>query len=277
MKKKEFEERLNKYCAAVTSEQEIEQSSLNPDHRKISVHLHGVTSATKKSTGGSLQSESTQGRTPQIVPERVINTHEWLKCMDEFAKNINPLWTSTRASFLSSAGVANLGHNEEGIQRPATLTGLENEVVVALIDDGVALLDQNFVGRVLEGKTFDYQDGSVGQSYNSDRGHGTEMARCILRVCPMAKIYPSQSSRRCFTAYSQANAIVTVRLKTHASDEGKNQIDLDSAASVSWPKRPLFPLSINRACLSPLMSPIWLTASSHLSRQYMQLWRRMLP
>lgn len=139
----------------------------------------------------------------QDAPQKIINTHEWLNCIDAFARNINLLWTSTRAGFLSSIGAAGLGTGQETASRPAGARRLENEVIVALIDDGVSLLDQSFVGRILEGKTFDYRDsgidhhhGGVGQWYNSANGHGTEMARCILRVCPMAKIYPSESLRR---------------------------------------------------------------------------------
>ncbi|ROW04705.1 hypothetical protein VMCG_04794 [Cytospora schulzeri] len=86
-----------------------------------------------------------------------------------------------------------------------------DDVVVALIDDGVVSLNEYLAGRVLEGKTFDYHDGVVGQYYNSDKGHGTEMAKLILRVCPMAKIYP-------------------IRLKTYLSEDGESKIDLKSAA-----------------------------------------------
>lgn len=198
-KKNEFEERLNKYSNAVISTQGTDQPSPATRYRKVSVHLEGVSSATKKPALGPIRSDSTLGRMAQLATHKVINTHEWLNCMDAFARNIKPLWTSTQDRFLKSFGVAGLGPDQEAFSRPATRTGLENEVVVALIDDGVSLLDQNFVGRVLEGKTFDYRDGSVGQSYNSAQGHGTEMARCILRVCPMAKIYPSKSSRCLFT------------------------------------------------------------------------------
>lgn len=203
-KKNEFEERLNKNCAAAAVQQEMDVSPPAPRQRKVAVNLEGVNSATKKkSPVGLLHSGSAQGRASQTVAQKVINTHEWLRCMDAFAKNINPLWTSARANFLRSTGAVGLGTNQDASSRPATVTGLENEIVVALIDDGVSLLDQNFVGRVLEGKTFDYSDGSIGQSYISAQGHGTEMARCILRVCPMAKIYPSKSSKNSHTILSR--------------------------------------------------------------------------
>lgn len=143
---------------------------------------------------------------------------------------------------MSSTGATNVGPDEDSASR----FGLESDVVVALIDDGVALLDQNFVGRVLEGKTFDYRDaedepcnfgdGRVGQSYNSAQGHGTEMASCILRACPMAKIYPSTFSESFLTTHLRANSDDVVRLKTHLSIDGNNEIDLESAALVSFRK-----------------------------------------
>lgn len=166
--------------------------------------------------------------------------------MDAFARNVNQLWTTTRASYFSNIGSVSSGLNQETASRRESP---ENEIVVALIDDGVSLLDQNFVGRVLEGKTFDYRGGTVGQSYNSAQGHGTEMARCILRVCPMAKIYPSEPSPNCSCPmYARANLIASVRLKTHVTSEGKNQIDLESAALVIPPRIFPFPSSGSFVC-----------------------------
>lgn len=202
---KEFERRLNECHVASAPEKDGEESLPVATGRKIAVHLHGVdTSTRKKAMVGSLQSGLSQGQPTQSAPQKAINTHEWLKCIDGFATSINPLWSMTLDRFRT--GVASLSYDKESIPRP--MTALEGEVVVALIDDGVALLDQTFVGRVLEGKTFDYRDGGVGQSYNSAQGHGTEMARCILRVCPMAKIYPSRQSRRGFLLHVQANPIL---------------------------------------------------------------------
>lgn len=263
-KKKEFEERLNKHSIAVNAQHQMDESSPTPCHRKVVVNLRGLKSATdKKGAVGSLQSGATQGGTSEKAAEKIINTHEWLKCMDAFAKNINPLWASTRANYLSSIGSAGLILNQEAVSRRARL---EDEVVVALIDDGVSLLDQNFVGRVLEGKTFDYREGhvgktfdyregGVGQSYNSAHGHGTEMARCILRACPMARVYPSKSSRAHRCVHPQANLDVTVRLKTHPSANGRNtEIDLESAALVSLSKSqrscfPFFEVDHLRPCV----------------------------
>lgn len=188
--------------------------------------------------------------------------------MDAFAKNVNPLWTSTRANFLDCIGSASLGLSHE---TASAREKLENEVVVALIDDGVSLLDDNLAGRVLEGKTFDYSESGVGQSYNSAQGHGTEMARCILRVCPMAKIYPSEPFRnKSCPRYTKANLNAPVRLKIHMTHERKIQIDLESAALVSPPR--FFSLLIAQSCLS---KPSSLTRNVLFDRQYVLLWKRM--
>ncbi|KAF3764286.1 hypothetical protein M406DRAFT_71164 [Cryphonectria parasitica EP155] len=82
--------------------------------------------------------------------------------------------------------------------------------MVALIDDGVDTFDKAFTGQVLEGKSLDYHNG-LRPPYSSARGHGTVMASMILRVCPMAKIYP-------------------IRLKIFATADSRNQIVMDSAA-----------------------------------------------
>jgi hypothetical protein len=101
-------------------------------------------------------------------------------------------------------------------QNRPTAEGLESDVVVALIDDGVDRFNTPLeANRVLNGKSFDFHDGMVRPSYSSAKGHGTVMASMILRVCPMAKIYP-------------------IRLKTYDDRvEGKNMtIDAGYAARV---------------------------------------------
>lgn len=164
--------------------------------RKIKVEFSGLKSHTapgRETAAGLLRSGLVQGRAGGLMPEKSINTHEWLKCTDSFANSISPLWKSTRDEYLKSTGKVSQISDPHTTHRPGKLPCPEDEVVVALIDDGVSLLDhQQFVGRVLEGKTFDYRGNVIGQSYHSARGHGTEMARNILRICPMAKIYPSE-------------------------------------------------------------------------------------
>ena len=138
---------------------------------------------------------------------RIVTSHKWLKCMEDFASHISPFWQTTCERYSESLG------DGQGKDVKETESSVKKDVIVALIDDGVNFCDPSFGGRILEGKTFDYQGGSVGQCYVSARGHGTAMARMILRVCPMAKIYP-------------------IRLKTHSAD-GKTQIVAKTAAMVS--------------------------------------------
>ncbi|KAH7310654.1 hypothetical protein B0I35DRAFT_357913 [Stachybotrys elegans] len=144
-----------------------------------------------------------------------MTEHEWITCMERFSGSMDLFWKRTVAQaeeklqqdFSDSNPLLNVD-----MQHMADLQKLKKDVVVALIDDGVDSCDSAFAGRVIEGKTFDYQDGGVGQYYISARGHGTEMARMILKVCPMASIY-------------------SIRLKTHTSPtKGHSTIDPISAA-----------------------------------------------
>lgn len=196
-KTREFEKRLNKYSVAVNPRQETDESAVVAhSQRKIKVKFSGLKSHIapgRDAAAGLLHSGLVQGRAGGVMPEKSINTHEWLRCTDSFAKNISLLWKSTRDEYLKSTGKANQISDPHTTHRPGKLPCPEDEVVVALIDDGVSVLDYpEFVGHVLEGKTFDYRGNVIGQSYHSARGHGTEMARNILRICPMAKIYPSE-------------------------------------------------------------------------------------
>lgn len=132
--------------------------------------------------------------------------------MERFSGCMSRFWKDT--SELSRERLGQGASVVDG-QAATDLGKLSKDVVVALIDDGVDSCDPAVSGRAIEGKTFDYQDGGVGQYYISAKGHGTEMARMILKVCPMANIY-------------------SIRLKTHISPEkGHSTIDAASAAFVS--------------------------------------------
>ncbi|KFA49810.1 hypothetical protein S40293_10016 [Stachybotrys chartarum IBT 40293] len=56
---------------------------------------------------------------------------------------------------------------------------LEKLVKVALVDDGVDFLDPRVRGHIFSGTN----------SYETDTGHGTQMAALILRMCPMVEVY----------------------------------------------------------------------------------------
>jgi hypothetical protein len=142
---------------------------------------------------------------PIDAARQVVTSHQWLDCMDKFADHIKPFWQQTLDKFVKM--------RQERNAPIETVSGVEKDLVVALIDDGVDSCDASFKGQILDGKTFDYLDGRIRPHFVSARGHGTVMANMILRVCPMARIYP-------------------IRLKTHRGEDGKVQIDVRSAAAV---------------------------------------------
>lgn len=133
-----------------------------------------------------------------------LNSHRWLNSTSRFAGEMRPFWNNTLEQW------KNLPKDKQ----PRPEDDFQSDVVVALIDDGVDRLDNTLSGQILEGKSFDYHDGQVRPPFSSARGHGTVMASMILRVCPMAKIYP-------------------IRLKTYDVSGGKSQIDRKYAAKVS--------------------------------------------
>lgn len=132
-----------------------------------------------------------------------INSHRWLDATSRFAGEMKYFWDNTLEQW---------NNIPNKVLRPED--DFEGDVVVALIDDGVDRLDNTLSGQVQEGKSFDYHDGQVRPPFSSARGHGTVMASMILRVCPMAKIYP-------------------IRLKTYDVSGGKSQIDRKYAAKVN--------------------------------------------
>lgn len=130
-----------------------------------------------------------------------VNAHQWLKSTAKFAGLMNDFWKSTVEEFLQSE------------QKQDTPERVQDDVVVALIDDGVDMFDTALSNQILEGKSFDFHDEKVRPPFSSAKGHGTVMASMILRVCPMAKVYP-------------------IRLKTYDNANGKNNIDANYAAQV---------------------------------------------
>lgn len=83
-----------------------------------------------------------------------VSTHQWLKCMDMFVTKLKLFWEDTLKNFIESRG-------ERANQ---TAEGVENDIIVALIDDGVNSCDEALAGRILDRKTFDYPTG-----YHRDR------------------------------------------------------------------------------------------------------------
>ncbi|KAH8169371.1 subtilase family protein [Sarocladium implicatum] len=97
-------------------------------------------------------------------------SNRWIKSTEDFAKRVKFVWDEL---------VGENGSNES-----------PHDIVVALIDDGVDLKHQDLFQRVLPGRTFAADGEMVRPWYQSEKGHGTVMARAICHVCPMVKIYP---------------------------------------------------------------------------------------
>ncbi|QPC65808.1 hypothetical protein HYE67_008039 [Fusarium culmorum] len=154
-----------------------------PDHRGIRVIESWDDRKFENATARKVVPKSTG------MPD-AVDEHEWINQMEKFSIPMRELWEETLKESInplhSSAEEARLLSSADS----KILSTLRKDVVVALIDDGVDTLDPAFSNQFVEGKTFDYQgDDGVGQYYVSANGHGTDMARMILKVCPMARIY----------------------------------------------------------------------------------------
>ncbi|KAF3798291.1 hypothetical protein GCG54_00015272 [Colletotrichum gloeosporioides] len=125
-----------------------------------------------KSTGGRRPNGAHQFSIP-LNPnqERSVDPHKWMQCMEEFA------------SYFRQIQVLRKPRSGES---PAP-------VQVALIDDGTDITHPDLRGFEFPGQSFHhYRDGStwrVSPYWDSKSGHGTLMARLILRVCPSATIH----------------------------------------------------------------------------------------
>ncbi|KAL9115293.1 MAG: hypothetical protein Q9187_007331, partial [Circinaria calcarea] len=96
-------------------------------------------------------------------------SHRWLECVDKFGDQIWNVWSKILS--------------ESKDKKP-------QEVIVALIDDGVDHTHPPLMGSILTGRTLSYEGDRIRPWYVSERGHGTVMASMICRVCPMVKVYP---------------------------------------------------------------------------------------
>ncbi|KAH7147549.1 hypothetical protein DER46DRAFT_629636 [Fusarium sp. MPI-SDFR-AT-0072] len=133
-------------------------------------------------------------------------------------KLVDPATGSTLGVTSNIVSPTTISTPDQGVNEDRWLRSIENfasamapDVVIALIDDGVDKFEIGRPNQVLEGKSFDFHDERVNPPYLSAQGHGTTMASMILRVCPMAKVYP-------------------IRLKTYNSADGKSTIDPRYAA-----------------------------------------------
>ena len=117
--------------------------------------------------------------------------HRWLESMDEFADFI------------------------QNVDAPLPL---REDILVALIDDGIDINEQSLHKRILDGRSFCPRDSHQNLNqpyYSTTSGHGTVMASLICRICPNAKLY-------------------IIKLNEHVNEQCKRQITAKSAAKVRF-------------------------------------------
>ncbi|KFY46705.1 hypothetical protein V494_00369 [Pseudogymnoascus sp. VKM F-4513 (FW-928)] len=134
----------------------------------------------------------------------------WLEHMDTFADFINNIDLEREKKERSDL---------QAREGPGTPVGKRTkqleDVKVAIIDDGVDGFDPTVSKSITNGVSFCRGSSDLVKSYYvSSGGHGTNMARLILRMCPTAKLYvarlqeyTSATGKRFITAESATDAI----------------------------------------------------------------------
>ncbi|KAL7819971.1 hypothetical protein V8C26DRAFT_440687 [Trichoderma gracile] len=131
-------------------------------------------SITRSDTGRESRTPFTRRR--RVIPlDSSLELQEHLENAFRFSSCLKDEWTA--------------------LQETSTSTARE-DVVVAVIGDGVDIMDEELRNQCLMGKSFDYRESEDGQLRQVLRppfvsgSDGTVIANLILQVCPMAKIYP---------------------------------------------------------------------------------------
>ncbi|RDW68846.1 uncharacterized protein DSM5745_08606 [Aspergillus mulundensis] len=160
----DLEDKESILVPTITREADQVEQPLNIPKTRIRVSI-------RQSQTGETFREAGAIASPVVAPgQSTITVHKWLESIDTFNDKLRTLMTSLRMN------------SHKG-----------DEVRVALIDDGVDFCEKEFCEKIMHGKSFAYcQHGNrrEKQWYVSELGHGTVMAHMILRVCPMARIYP---------------------------------------------------------------------------------------
>ncbi|KAL5088991.1 hypothetical protein Trisim1_006135 [Trichoderma cf. simile WF8] len=194
----DFKKRLNANRKAIrdrlSTVLDVESTSLDMTYGDV-----GVTTVNADNEEERISTSDTALPFTMSLTVKGVSPHKWMDSTERFAREMAPFWKKTVGEFFISSG------------KPATTEGVETDVIVALIDDGVDMFDTALSEGVVEGKSFDYHNGKLRPPFSSAQGHGTVMASMILNMCPMAKVYP-------------------IRLRTHLNANGKRHIDADYAA-----------------------------------------------
>ncbi|KAF3022969.1 hypothetical protein E8E14_008762 [Neopestalotiopsis sp. 37M] len=189
---KKFTYRLNTRHNSAIDENNIERP---PKTEDIKVSCSGMEIFHKKAgvmTGSGREMNNTH-----------TENHKWLSTMDKFSQSIDQVWNKA----------------QDLAKQSQLKAWLAEPIVVALIDDGVDLLDPSLQGRHCEGKSLSYDMEDINKPteqrehafWDPSGDHGTVMANLIFRVCPMVKLY-------------------VIRMETHVDDENHRRITARSAA-----------------------------------------------
>ncbi|KAE8447278.1 hypothetical protein EG329_010972 [Mollisiaceae sp. DMI_Dod_QoI] len=135
----------------------------------------------------------------------------WLEYMDTFAEFVNNIDLDNEKKERSR-----LQDKEEKARLIKTKrTKQLEDIKVAIIDDGVDGFDPTVSQSIANGVSFCRDSSDLVRSYYvSSGGHGTMMARLVLRMCPTAKLYvarlqeyTSATGKRFITAESATDAV----------------------------------------------------------------------
>ncbi|KAI9770212.1 MAG: hypothetical protein M1839_003240 [Geoglossum umbratile] len=149
--------------------------------------------------------------TSWIQSDRALDEKQrWFEHMDTFAYFINDIDFEKEKK---------QRQDKQATERPRTPVGkrikLLEDIKVAIIDDGVDGFDPTVSKSIANGVSFCRDRSDLVKSYYvSSGGHGTNMARLILRMCPTAKLYVARlqeyttaTGKRFITAESATEAI----------------------------------------------------------------------
>jgi hypothetical protein len=203
--------------------------------------------------------------------------HRWLDATDAFAEQIENVWRRifqerTKAAKAAVDAVVAARGSITASDRAdiEAANGPPADIIVAVIDDGVDTTVEQLSRRVLTGRTFSYDEerDRVRPWYVSENNHGTIMASMVVRVCPMAKIYPIRLSTGRAGTIDPMSAAKAIEA---ALDRGAHIISMSWTVSPPPAQSPLkaaFDAALQRAIDNNVLMFCSAKDSGHVSDQY---------
>ncbi|KAF8251591.1 subtilisin-like protein [Wilcoxina mikolae CBS 423.85] len=129
----------------------------------------------------------------------------------------SPFSTGDAEKFELNAWLNHMGHFASFLCNiPENIIRRTRPVKVAVIDDGIDMLDTQVNNSIAKGASFYTSRDTIRSYFLSSHGHGTLMAKLILRICPTAELY-------------------IARLGEADSFDGSKQLTAESAAkAIDW-------------------------------------------